>query len=101
MDMHHLVDLELFTLKINQYQLSCFVLEYSLNVISLHFHSYRPIGEGGKRSIFLANTKVLANQLTEDIRAQTPLRVALLTGDANFDARSGEKCFSEFNDNQV
>lgn len=62
---------------------------------------FRPIAQGGKRSIFLTNTQALAHQQAEVISQTTPLKVAVYTGDMNVDAWNKEKWFKEFDENQV
>lgn len=61
----------------------------------------RPLGDGGKRTLFLTNTKALAQQQAEVIQKLTPLRVALYTGDLSVDAWKQDKWYSEFDQNQV
>lgn len=65
------------------------------------FQLFRPVSQGGKRSIFLTNTTVLAHQQAEVLSKTTPLKVAVYTGDMNVDAWNKDKWFKEFDDNQV
>lgn len=59
------------------------------------------MSEGGKRSLFLTNTKALANQQAEYIQKLTPLKVAVYTGDLNVDAWKKDKWYTEFDQHQV
>lgn len=61
----------------------------------------RSLADGGKRSIFIVNTVVLANQQMEAIRRATALRVAKYTGDMNVDAWRRDRWLDEFEENQV
>lgn len=70
-------------------------------LFAVHFLHFRPISEGGKRSVFLTNTTVLAHQHYEVLKKTTPLKVAVYTGDMNVDAWNKDKWFKEFEENQV
>lgn len=61
----------------------------------------RPIAEGGKRTVFLTNTVVLAHQQKDCVERLTALKVAVYTGDSNVDAWRQNKWNSEFENNQV
>lgn len=63
--------------------------------------SPRPIAEGGKRSIFLTNTVVLAHQQKICIERATSLKVSVYTGDMNVDAWRKDQWYGEFESNQV
>lgn len=63
--------------------------------------AFRPIAEGGKRSIFLTNTVVLAHQQKDCIERATSLKVAVYTGDMNVDAWRKDQWYGEFEKNQV
>lgn len=68
---------------------------------NVSFIWFRPLSSGGKRSIFLTNTKALAYQQAEVIKKSTPLNVAVYTGDLPVEDWSGEKWTNEFEQNQV
>lgn len=55
-----------------------------------------PLNRGGKRSVFLASTKVLAKQQYEYFKEKTPFKVAVFTGDMNVDNWSGNTWRKEF-----
>lgn len=61
----------------------------------------RSLRNGGKRSAFLVNTVVLANQQVECIRKATALKVAIYTGDQNVDAWRRDRWSEEFENHQV
>lgn len=56
---------------------------------------------GGKRSIFLTNTVVLAHQQKNCIERATALKVSVYTGDMNVDAWRKDQWYGEFENNQV
>lgn len=61
----------------------------------------RPLRAGGKRTVFLANTVVLANQQKRCIEETTALKVSVYTGDMNVDCWRRDRWLDEFDDNQV
>lgn len=83
-----------------------FLLENMGGYIVLYMYVYcvlvfRPLEEGGKRSIFICNTVVLARQQCMEIRKATNLKVGIYTGDRNVDAWDKSKWRSEMRENQV
>ena len=62
---------------------------------------FRPLTEGGKRTIFLVNTVVLAKQQMLCIKNATSFTTTVYTGDMNVDAWRKDKWFEEFNNSQV
>lgn len=65
------------------------------------FQISSPIAQGGKRSIFLTNTVVLAHQQKNCIERATALKVSVYTGDMNVDAWRKDQWYGEFESNQV
>ena len=61
----------------------------------------KPLSEGGKRSLFLVNTVVLAKQQHALLKKVTPLKVSVYTGDMNVDAWKKDQWTKEFEENQV
>lgn len=61
----------------------------------------RPLADGGRRSVFLVNTVVLANQQTECIRRATSFRVTKYTGEMNVDVWRRDDWLQQFELNQV
>lgn len=57
--------------------------------------------EGGKRSIFLVNTIVLAKQIEESISNQLPYKVCILTGEQNVDAFNEGKWREIIDENEI
>ncbi|XP_055693642.1 endoribonuclease dcr-1 isoform X2 [Lutzomyia longipalpis] len=57
--------------------------------------------DGGKRSIFLASTKVLAKQQKEYFEMHTPFKVTVFTGDMQVDNWGKQKWHKEFQDNHI
>lgn len=79
---------------------------YMLLVLLVFIHKIityllRPLAEGGRRSVFLTNTVVLAKQQAQWIGRLTPLRTASYTGDMDLDLWSQERWVEEFDKNQV
>ena len=62
---------------------------------------FRSLKDGGKRTIFMTNTVVLARQQAEVIHKATALKTAFYTGDLKVDAWKKDKWYKEFDDNQV
>lgn len=68
------------------------------NKITLH----RSIHDGGKRTVFLTNTVVLAKQQADVLKRRCrPLKTVVYTGDMNVDNWRRDKWHSEFEDNHV
>lgn len=64
--------------------------------------NYSSLSDGGKRTIFLTNTVVLAKQQAEVLEKMCrPLKTAVYTGDMNVDAWRRDRWESEFDDNKV
>lgn len=59
------------------------------------------MAQGGKRSVFLCNTVVLAKQQAYWIGRFTALKSAVFTGDMNVDAWGRDRWVTEFDNNQV
>lgn len=61
----------------------------------------RPLREGGKRTVFLVNTVVLANQQKKCIEETTALKVTVYTGEMNVDCWRRDRWLDEFDESQV
>lgn len=65
------------------------------------FPFYSPLRQGGKRSLFIVNTVVLARQQAEFLSQTTSFIVKCFTGDMNVDEWKKERWREEFEKSQV
>ncbi|GAB0088496.1 endoribonuclease dcr-1 [Sergentomyia squamirostris] len=61
----------------------------------------RPLNDGGRRSVFLVNTRVLATQQKVYFEENTPFKTVVFTGDLQVDNWGKQKWYHEFNENAI